>query len=148
MVDKIGFYIRKKEYGFLSNFHRAEQTIDGITYPTNEHYYQSMKAKDGDVRKWIASSPKAFQAMKAGRSLRDKEMVDDWDGYKLEIMQKGLMAKFAQNSGLARMLIETGDADLFEDSPTDMFWGGRLEGSKNYLGHLLMIVREELMRGE
>lgn len=146
-TDGIGFYIRKKPYGFMSNFWRAEQTIDGITYPTNEHYYQSMKAKDPKVREWIANSPKAWNSMKAGRSLRESEMIDDWEDYKVDLMYIGLSAKFQQNENLKKMLLETGDAHLYENSPTDMFWGGKLEGSKNMLGILLMKVRD-VLKGE
>ncbi|MCK4544945.1 NADAR family protein, partial [candidate division WOR-3 bacterium] len=118
-IDKIGFYIRNKPYGFMSNFWRAEQTIGGITYPTNEHYYQSMKAKDPKIREWIANSPKAWNSMKAGRSLRENEMHDDWDEYKVDFMLTGLRAKFQQNEDLKKMLLETGDAHLYGDSPID-----------------------------
>ena len=33
---------------------------------------------------------------------------------------------------------------MIEDSPVDMFWGGALPGSKNYLGKLLMKLRDEI----
>lgn len=144
----IGFYIRKEPYGFMSNFWRAEQTIDGITYPTNEHYYQTMKAKNDKVRIWIANSPKAWNSMKAGQSLREKEIVDNWVEHKVEVMLTGLRAKFSQNDVLKQLLLATGDAHLYEDSPTDMYWGGKLQGSKNMLGILLMKVRKELKGSE
>jgi predicted NAD-dependent protein-ADP-ribosyltransferase YbiA (DUF1768 family) len=31
------------EYQFLSNFYEAVFKIDGKTYPTNEHFFQSQK---------------------------------------------------------------------------------------------------------
>lgn len=146
-MERIGFYIRTEPYGFLSNFHRAYQRIDGKIYRTNEHYYQSMKARDSHTEGWIASAPKAFHAMKAGRALRENETMPEWETTKVGVMLTGLRAKFSQNPCLKQALFDTGDAELFEDSPTDMFWGGQLEGSKNMLGKLLMQVRDEL-RGD
>ncbi len=142
---KIGFYIRTEPYGFLSNFERATQVVDGIEYPTNEHFYQAQKAKDRTVMIWIGKAPKAYHAMKAGRSLRTNEIIAGWNAHKKEVMLRGLRAKFKQNRGLAIRLINTGEAHLFEDSPTDMFWGGQLEWSENWLGKLLMQVREEII---
>ena len=140
----IKFYIRTKPFGFLSNFHRARQVVDGVAYLTNEHYYQSMKAKDPAIRRWIGESPKAWHSMKMGRLLRENEMVDGWEEKKVEVMLTGLRAKFQQNHNLMMMLLNTGDKMLIEDSPTDMFWGGSLPSSENMLGNLLMQVRTEL----
>jgi len=138
----INFYSRKPLYGFLSNFHRCPQIVDGVEYPTNEHYYQSMKAKDLRVAKWIASAPSPFLAMRAGRMLRrGKEFRDVWtDSMRLAIMLKGLRAKFSDEH-LKSRLLATGDATLHEDSPTDMFWGKK---GRDCLGRLLMTVRDEI----
>lgn len=142
--DKVYFYITTKPYGFMSNFYKVEQIVDGITYPTNEHYYQSMKAKDPAIREWIARSPKAWHSMKAGRNLKPKEMIDNWDELKIVFMLKGLRAKFNQNEILKQKLLETGDAIIIENSPKDAIWGGKLVDSSNLLGILLMQVRKEL----
>ena len=42
---------------------------------------------------------------------------------------------------LKQKLIDTGDARLHEDSPSDMFWGVK---GKDMLGKLLMEVRDKL----
>lgn len=140
---KILFYGRKDEYGWLSNFERSPQLVDGYEYPTNEHYYQAMKANSEEFRQWIASAPHPYAAMKAGRALRSEssEIRQDWDNIKFDIMLKGLRAKYSQNPDLKRKLIATGDADIHENSPTDMVWG--IKG-KDMLGKLLMKVRDEL----
>lgn len=151
MTPEIKFYKRTDPYGFLSNFWRSEQRVSDIggtkTYKTNEHYYQSRKAARSDISIWIASAPKAWHAMKAGRNLRPEETTWDWDQIKVDVMLRGLRAKF-QNESLRLMLLWTGDAILKEDSPTDMFWGGTLLGSQNMLGKLLMQVREEIKQGD
>ena len=157
----IKFYVREKPYGFLSNFWRQIQIVQGNylvndsnvphlsihEYPTNEHFYQSCKAKRPEVANWIRQAPTATIAMKAGRSLPKKEVREDWEKVKVSIMKMGLEAKF-KNENLAIMLLWTGDSVLIENSPTDMFWGGSLLGSKNMLGQLLMEVRDEIQKGK
>lgn len=139
--NRVLFYIREKANGFLSNFWREGFRINGFWYPTNEHYYQSQKAKVDDVCFWIREAPSAWLAMKAGRSLRKHEVRADWDTFKFRVMKDGLYAKFAQNDELKTCLLATGDAAIHEDSPTDMIWG--IKG-QDMLGFLLMEVREEL----
>ena len=146
MTKEINFYSRKEEYGFLSNFWRSEQKMqisDNSYYifPTNEHYYQSEKAIDEDVKKWIANAKTPYLAMMAGRNLRPQEMVDNWNDKKVEVMLTGLRAKFAQNKELRLRLIYTENAILHEDSPTDLFWGKK---GRDMLGVLLMQVRDEI----
>jgi ribA/ribD-fused uncharacterized protein len=112
-----------------------------VYYSTNEHYYQSQKAKERDVYIWISNAPNPYLAMIAGRALREgKELVDDWDSIKVDVMLKGLRAKF-ENPELREKLLATGDAVIHEDSPTDMFWGKKGE---DWLGRLLMQVRDEI----
>lgn len=60
--------------------------------------------------------------MKAGRSIKKEDMRPDWDKIKVEVMLIGLRAKF-KNPELRQKLIDTGDAVLHEDSPTDLVWG-------------------------
>lgn len=138
------FYSRDDEYGWLSNFERSYQIVNGISYQTNEHYYQAMKANSEEFRKWIADAPNPFAAMKAGRSLREKEMTANWESIKFRVMLTGLRAKFSQNGQLKQKLLDTGDMPIHENSPTDMIWG--IKG-KDMLGKLLMQVRDELRSG-
>jgi len=155
MVAPIYFYEREKEFGFLSNFERTaffalapDAGVDGIAvkYPTNEHFYQSCRARPGAIRDYIISAPHAWYAMKIGRSLRPADAVPDWDKVKLGIMENGLFHKF-QDRVLARMLLATGEAPLHENSPTDYFWGcGAKKTGASWLGKLLEKVRSELRR--
>jgi len=145
LIEEINFYYRKKEYGWLSNFWRCWQKVDGIWYPANEYYYQAEKARERDVCIWISNAPTPYLAMQAGRSLRKgKELVDDWDSKKVNVMLEGLRGKF-KNAGLRKKLLETGDAVIHENSPTDMFWG---EKGEDMLGKLLMQVRDEIKKEE
>ena len=141
-MEQILFYLRKEDYGWLSNFHRSSQKVDGVSYPTNEHYYQCMKTSKPEIRDFIRFAPNPHCAMISGRGLRPKEIVDEWDGLKkIAIMYRGLKAKFSQNPALRTKLLNTGNATLHEDSPTDMFWGIKGEDK---LGHLLGLVRDKM----
>ena len=140
MKKEINFYYRKKGYGWLSNFWRWPQTVDGKDYPTNEHYYQSQKAFFMTHEEWIRNAPSPYLAMIAGRSLRKKEINKDWDEIKVDVMLKGLQAKF-KDPELRQMLLDTDNAVLHEDSSTDMFWGKK---GKDMLGKLLVQIRNEI----
>lgn len=144
MTDEINFWTKRHEYGFMSNFYVAHQVVDGKDYQTNEHWYQSQKYIDGSKEgEWTAEQvrkqPTASHAYWAGR--RTEGMRPDWEQVKVEVMLKGLRAKFQQNKDLADKLLATGDAVIHEDSPHDMFWGKK---GQDMLGKLLMQVREEL----
>jgi len=145
-MTEINFYLRDGEYGWLSNFARYLQIVGDQVYPTNEHFYQSMRATDPAVRSWIMEAPSPYLAMKAGRALRDGKEFNshDWEESRVSIMLAGLRAKFSQHEDLKQRLLATGDAVLHEDSPTDMFWGKK---GRDMLGKLLMQVREELKSG-
>lgn len=140
-MNEINFYFRRDKFGWMSNFERARQVVGEIVYPTNEHYYQCQKAKYPLHREWILIAPSPYLAMVAGRGLRDKEIMEKWNERKVEVMLKGLRAKFRQNDALYAGLLATGDAVIHEDSKTDMFWGKK---GKDMLGKLLMQVREEI----
>ncbi len=141
-MEEIDFYSRKEDYGWLSNFERTPVLVSGTIFMTNEHYYQSMKSKNRFLCEWISSAPTPYYAMLAGRSLKKEDMINDWEDKKVAIMKKGLRAKF-KNSILRQKLLDTGDAILHEDSPTDMFWGKK---GKDMLGKLLMQVRDEIRK--
>lgn len=67
----------------------------------------------------------------------------EWhDGYKESVMKRALIYKFSQHKDLLKLLIETGNAKLVEDSYTDSYWGGSILGSQNRLGSLLMELRD------
>ena len=55
---------------FLSNFYESPMTIQGITYPTNEHFFQAMKTLDPSERKKIASAQTPGRAKRLGRQVK------------------------------------------------------------------------------
>jgi N-glycosidase YbiA len=145
-LKEIYFYSRDDEYGWLSNFYRAKQVCDDLEYPTNEHFYQSAKTVDRDLKEWIRTCPLPYYAMKVGRLIREKDgRVNLTDEYRINTMRTGLMAKFTQNPDLKAKLLATGHAILHENSENDLFWG---KNGRDMLGILLMEVREWIRTAE
>jgi ribA/ribD-fused uncharacterized protein len=133
------------KWAFLSNFYWNEIEFEGITYPTNEHFFQAMKTLDIGERQKIANCLTPGQAKRMGRQVA---LRPDWEEVKEDIMFLGLCLKFADEQ-LADWLVETGDEPLEEGTTWhDNEWGNcscpkcrNIEG-KNKLGKLLMKVRE------
>ncbi len=148
MRTEIRFFIREEPYGWLSNFERTPFEVDGILYPTNEHYYQSEKANNHIMNLYIRNAPSATVAMVLGRQLEhnkylQKHMIKDWDSKKKDVMLKGLRYKF-HDPILKKLLLSTGDTLLHEDNPEDFYWGIADGTGESWLGKLLMQVREEV----
>lgn len=139
------FFIREEAYGFLSNFWRALQVVDGVAYDSNERFYQVQKAKDADLKASIYDMKEPYWCMVIGHNMRPKDVRAEWtEEIRLATMLKGLRAKFSQNAELKQQLLATGDKALHEKNPDDFFWGYGDGTGKDYLGKLLMQVRAEL----
>lgn len=135
------------EHAFLSNFYPSTIYHDGITYPTNEHFFQAMKTLDIETRKAIAAAPTPGAAKRMGRHVA---LRPDWEKIKVDVMRLGLMLKFT-DAELAEKLLATGDEELVEGNWWhDNTWGNchctecSRKGGRNLLGMLLMELRKEL----
>ena len=133
------------EYEFLSNFAYSPFEVNGVTYQTNEHFFQATKAINPEDQKTIALADTPGKAKRYGRKIA---LRSDWEIIKEDVMRCGLAAKFRQNPELMRKLIDTGDAILIEGTSWhDNYWGNcycdkcaNIQG-KNRLGELLMELR-------
>ncbi len=137
----IFFWSRHDNYGFFSNFARTPIDIKGRTYKTVEHWYQANKCEDQRDFERICALDKPGDAKIRGSIIRAR---GDWEDIKEYVMLDGLRAKFTQYPALKKLLLETGDAKLHEDSPSDTYWGYAKGKGKDRLGILLMQMREEL----
>lgn len=144
----LDFYSRSKPYGEFSNFALFPITVDGIEWPTSEHYYQAHKYNDPKLQAWVRQAPTPLEAAKRGRD-KTKTKRKDWKEAKDEIMQKALVAKFTQYPSLKELLLSTGKSTLFEHTKNDCYWGdcGDRKGL-NKLGKALMKIREDLSNGK
>ena len=144
--------------GHFSQFHPARFTLGGHDYICAEQYMHEQKARlFGDVamaeRILKSASPHEHKLM-GGRV--SGFVQDVWDAHRIAIVTAGTRAKFGQNAGLRRRLLDTGDAILAEANPKDYIWGIGLSEDdpaaqdpanwqgENLLGQILMAVRSEL----
>jgi ribA/ribD-fused uncharacterized protein len=136
----------------------ASFCVDGITFPTAEHYMMYRKAllfgDTGSAQSIIAAqSPKEVKAL--GRKVSGYDEAS-WLLHREEIVYTGNLNKFSQNESLRQFLLSTRDSILVEASPVDAIWGIGLDENApdariperwpglNLLGFALVRVREFL----
>lgn len=146
------------ENKYLSNMYEAPIQVDGITFPTVEHYFQWSKAKmfgDAEMEKKILKTPSPKSVKTFGKKVKDfKE--EEWTAKKDNVMRIAVKAKFTQHPELRKKLQETGDKRIGEANPRDKYWGigtgadtskakdpSKWPG-KNVLGKILEEIRTEL----
>jgi ribA/ribD-fused uncharacterized protein len=142
----------------FTNSYEAPMQIDGITFPTVEHYYQWSKAKMfGDIASQdkILKSKSAQTAKTIGRKIAPFD-EEKWNDVKYEVMQTAVKAKLTQHPAILEKLRDTGDRLIAESDPRNQFWGigtssdtsfakdpARWKGANN-MGKILMDLRTQL----
>lgn len=144
--------------GCLSQWWPEPFTVDGVTYPTAEHWMMAGKARlfgdsAGLAAVLASGSPGAAKA--AGRKVRGFDEAR-WVAARYGIVVAGNLAKFRSDPKSGDYLLNTGKRVLVEASPFDRIWGIGLgpdhqDASRpsawrglNLLGFALMEVRERL----
>ena len=131
-------------YDLLSNFSAHPFTLDGVRWPSGEHYYQARKFTDAEAVERIRRTNTALKARKAGQN-RSLTLRSDWETVREEFMRAAVGAKFGQNRALRTRLLATGDEELVHGSSRDAFWGRSRDGvGENRLGVILMELRQKL----
>lgn len=131
-------------YRFLSNFWFCPIEFGGLIYKSSEHAYQAAKTIDLQERLKIQNCDTAARAKKLGKKLKVRE---NWDQIKLGIMEELVRQKFTNNEDLKFKLLNTGELYLEETNGwSDFYWGVCKGVGENYLGKILMKIRDELKR--
>ena len=145
----IFFYDRNDPYYEFTNFAYYPIVINGIRFPTSEHYFQSQKLIGTPFLHKVCELPCPRQAFEYPRQPHVSVWVrQDWQSIKDDVMYRALIAKFTQHPYLKNKLLETGDRMLVEHLPYDSYWGDGGDGKGlNRLGELLMKLRA-VLRGE
>ena len=143
----IYFYsAREQPYGCFSNFSAHGFELDGYWWYTSEHYFQAQKFINTNID-WFnkiqtVKAPK--EAAKMGRS-RKYPLRQDWEEVKDDIMYQAVLSKFQTHQDIQKILLDTGEQLIVENSPIDYYWGCGKDGSgKNKLGEILVKVRVEI----
>jgi ribA/ribD-fused uncharacterized protein len=144
--------------GCLSQWWPAAFTVDGVRYPSAEHYMMAAKARlsgDAEAAAQILAAPHPGAAKALGRQVRGFD-EQRWAEHRLKVVIAGNMAKFGQHPQLREFLAGTGTRVLVEASPQDRVWGIGLAADDeraasparwlglNLLGFALMEVRRQL----
>ena len=142
----VDFYKEFGELGYLANYSSHGFYKNDIYYKTVEHYYQSEKFDDIEIKTRIINceTPKEASNIGRDRSLIRKENFKD---IKNSVMYDGLYLKFSQNKDIRSKLIETGDKLIREMTVKESYWGvgPNLDGD-NHIGYILMNVREQVKK--
>jgi N-glycosidase YbiA len=126
------------EYAFLSNFYTCKVDFEDDEYRSAEHAYQAAKTLDPTERAAIRSAAAPGLAKVLGRKLI---LRSGWDDMRISVMRTILLSKFSDPE-LRNKLQATGNATLVECNHwDDTFWGVCRGKGQNYLGWLLMEVR-------
>lgn len=142
----------------FSQWFEAAFEVDGIRYPTAEHFMMAEKARlfaDDAALKLVLEAANPGAAKAAGRQVAG---YDDktWSERRWDIVVQANLEKFSQNRSLREFLLSTQDRVLVEASPVDKIWGTGIAADDeragipaqwsglNLLGFALMEVRSRL----
>ena len=143
----IYFYKADQSYGCFSNFSLHPIQLEGTVWSTVEHYYQAQKFVGTENEGLIITIQNAETPMEAATIGRDRtlKLRCDWEQVKTQVMWQGVLTKFLTHTDIQKILLDTGDELIVEDSPIDYYWGcGREKTGQNHLGKILMKVRQEI----
>jgi ribA/ribD-fused uncharacterized protein len=139
MGDSAITWFEDPPYEFLSNFHPATVRLDGVEHRTVEHAYQAAKTLDPSEREHVWSAPTPAVAKERGQRVT---MRPDWNDCKVAVMRNLLKQKFSDPVLRAR-LAATAPLELIEGNTWgDRFWGVHEGEGQNWLGRLLMEIRD------
>lgn len=126
---------------FLSNFWPCGIWFEGRAFYSVEAAYQSAKSNDLKYKSDLGFTIDPALAKRKGRKAKLRE---DWEQVKIPVMLDLLRQKFNEPR-MRASLLSTKSAELIEGNWWgDTFWGVCNGVGENWLGKLLMQVREEI----
>lgn len=158
--EKFTFFFREESP--FSQWHRASFVLDGQTFNCCEQammYKKAVLFGDLESASLILRSTKPYEQKMLGRKV--KGFVERiWKENCKNIVYEINHAKFTQNPGLLKQLMDTQGTTLAEASPYDRVWGIGLKANDprakvrsqwlgtNLLGEILTQLREDLVKNE
>lgn len=135
----------KNKYRVFSNLYKSPMTIEGVEYPSVEHYlgYQKYITTDAAYAAEILGQKNPALVTGKARS-KEHPSREDWDTVRADFLNTALEVKF-QNAELRALLLETGAAAIEFESTVDAYYGIGADGKgTNQLGKALVALRTEL----
>ena len=140
----IEFYKEFGENGYLANYSNYGFYKNNIFYKTVEHYYQSEKFDNNEIKEKIINSATPKEASNIGRD-RNNMRKNNFSSIKNQVMFDGVLEKFRQNKSILYKLIETRNEEIIENTVDEYYWGiGKDKRGENHFGKILMKVRNIL----
>jgi predicted NAD-dependent protein-ADP-ribosyltransferase YbiA (DUF1768 family) len=164
-MKEIGFTKSKLPYGWMGNMSAFPIIFEGKEWRTTEALFQAMRFNDIDIKELIRAekSPMGckFKMKSIVKELEEKNQLhkrhiipmSEADKANMEICVR---VKIDQHLELKKMLIETGDAKIYEDVTkrgargSNLFWGAMLVDGEwigeNVLGKIWEKLRNEIIK--
>lgn len=131
----------------FSNFQPFE-IKDGIyTFPTIEHWYQSQKTDDKQLKKTLSEAVSPGIAKKMGSRIPKHLMKSNWMDIRLIVMRSAIDLKFYQGTEYHEQLMQVYYPLVEYNTWHDNFWGSctcklcKNKEHQNNLGKILDSVR-------
>jgi len=145
----VSFRKTTEKFGGLSNMASGYPiVINKVFIRTSEALYQALRySQYAKIQEEIITQTSPMTAKIKSKKYIDKTR-EDWDKVRVHIMRWSLRIKLLQNKDtFGKLLLDTGNLPIVEESSKDIFWGAKLINNKlegmNVLGRLLMQLREE-----
>jgi len=151
--EAVVFYKTKEDFGGLSNMASGYPLqINGVRILTTEALYQACRFPHmPEVQREIIGQHSPMTAKMKSKPYLEHSR-SDWNDVRYKVMRWCLRVKLAQNYvDFARLLLDTRDLPIVEQSRKDDYWGAKLADDsgtiligQNVLGRLLMELREKI----
>jgi len=158
-LEIIGFYHEYDDFGCFSNWYPAEFDYGREHYVNSEQFMMAQKVltfRQYELANQIMDTIDPAAQKKLGGTHFKEFNSEIWESISYRTVRRAVLAKFKQNPEIMEILLGTGNALLAECSANDTKWGIGIDinnpdykdaskwRGKNYLGRILMEVREEL----
>ena len=131
----------------FSQWYESSFIVNGILYPTTEHWMMAHKAllfNNRAIFEKIIQVPKPSEVKRLGRMVTGFNQ-QIWDTKKREIVKIGNIHKFNQHPKLADFLLSTEKRILVEASPVDNIWGIGLSQDNDTIENIYTWQGENLL---
>lgn len=129
------------EYFFLSNFYECPVTVpigsERLTFSNSEAAFQAFKCP-ARAKEFVDLT--GGQAKHLGKRV---QLRNNWNDVRVGIMLAVCRAKFSQNSELMEKLVNTEEFLVEGNTWNDTFWGVCRGNGQNWLGRILVTIRDE-----
>jgi predicted NAD-dependent protein-ADP-ribosyltransferase YbiA (DUF1768 family) len=133
----------KGKYEFLDNMFNCHINFNGEEFINSESAYLANIIKDTKQKSKFYRTT----GMEANKLVHRMNIREDLNSICINLMYEILKCKFNQNNRLKIKLIETNtDILIYYNYWGETFWGICNDKGNNFLGKILMIIRDEFIK--